>query len=410
MDLYRTSRRLVLDPPGGRVLRTVPRTLGFVASSYFRGRRVPVWPEPPAARPTPGLAAQVAMDELVLAVMASPKRYPHRVDYERVGAEVLAAVELYERRGWLDDPRSFHRDLPAPTAGEVRLAWRRARRMPYQHLSFESGYEPWEGEPGIDRWAVYEANKTAHAWVLRHDDNRPRPWLVCVHGFGMGSAFMDFSAFRAARLHREHGLNLVFTVLPLHGPRQPNRLGGFEFMSFDALNTVHGVAQAISDIRRTIGWVRAEHGAGATAPIGVYGISLGGFMAALLSSIEPGLDLVISGIPPTDLPALFAHHAPPVLRRRAVANNLLGEQVHRLHRVVSPLAMPSLVPKERRFLYAGHGDRMSTPKQAYRLWEHWDHPEMAWYSGNHVGFMWSKDAERFVTASLRSTGFDAGET
>jgi hypothetical protein len=143
----------------------------------------------------------------------------------------------------------------------------------------------------------------------------------------------------------------------------------------------------------------------AAVPVGLYGLSLGGYTVALVSSVADGFELVIAGIPAVDLPALFAHHCPPALRKRAVANNLLGEQTHRLHRVVSPLAMPSLVRRDRRFVFAGLGDRMSTPKQAYRLWQHWDQPKLAWYGGNHVGFFWSKEAQRFVRQSLTESAF-----
>src|SRR4051812_31493193 len=184
--VYRRLRRLVLDPPGGRLLMTVPRTLQFVANAAARGLRAPVYPDPPAPRPTPGLALQVAMDEVILAAMKSPKRYPRRLDYSRVGGEVVEGAALYEERGWLDEPLRYHRDPPvldSPLAKRERT-WN-AR---YEHLVFDSEYEPWPDEPGRQRWLDYEANRTAHAYVLRHPDDQPRPWLVCVHGFGTGRA------------------------------------------------------------------------------------------------------------------------------------------------------------------------------------------------------------------------------
>jgi hypothetical protein len=150
-------------------------------------------------------------------------------------------------------------------------------------------------------------------------------------------------------------------------------------------------------------WVRAQ----GAPTVGAYGISLGGYVTALLAAVEPGLALAIAAVPATDLPALFAHHAPPWLRRRALEHHLLGEDVNRLHRVVSPLAMQPQVPRRGRFIIGGLGDRMSTPKQAYRLWHHWDRPEMAWYGGNHVGFFWSREADRFVIDALVTSGFTA---
>ena len=72
--------------------------------------------------------------------------------------------------------------------------------------------------------------------------------------------------------------------------------------------------------------------------------------------------------------------------------------------MVSPLAIPSKVAKDRRFLFAGIGDRMSTSAQARRLWEHWDRPKMAWYSGGHVGFFWAGQISRFVEEALAEAG------
>jgi hypothetical protein len=48
---------------------------------------------------------------------------------------------------------------------------------------------------------------------------------------------------------------------------------------------------------------------------------------------------------------------------------------------------------------------MSTPAQAYRLWEHWGRQRIAWYGGNHVGYLWSGDVQRFVRQSLTEAEF-----
>lgn len=397
--LYRRARRLVLDPPGGRLAMVGPRTARFVTNAALRGMRAPVYPDPPAPRPTPGLALQVAMDEAVLAVMKSPKRYPRRPDYQRLGDEVRAGNELFEERGWIDDPAGYHRAPPPLT--DPTTSVERSLGTRYEHLSFTSGFEPRPEEPGRDRWLALEANRTAHAFVLRHPGGEPRPWLVCVHGFGMGKPMMDFTAFKVRRLHRELGLNLLLPVLPTHGPRASGGFSGTEMMGFDVINAMHGLTQAVWDIRRLITWIRAQ---GATR-VGMYGISLGGYTTALAAGIEDDLDLAIAAIPPSDLPALVAHHAPASLRRRARHYGILGEHASSLHRVVSPLSVAPKVPRRGRHIVAGMGDRMSTPKQAYRLWQHWDRPNLGWYAGNHVGFFWSREADRFVGDALAGSGF-----
>ena len=58
----------------------------------------------------------------------------------------------------------------------ARIDRRRVRGLDYEHLHFDSGYEPHPDEPGRERWLAYAANRTAHAWVVRHAGGE-RPWL-----------------------------------------------------------------------------------------------------------------------------------------------------------------------------------------------------------------------------------------
>jgi dienelactone hydrolase len=249
---------------------------------------------------------------------------------------------------------------------------------------------------------AYGPNHRATAAVLRHPGG-PRPWVVCVHGFAMGYPFMDFAGLHTARLHRDLGLNVVLPVLPLHGARKVTRVSGEPFLSFDMMNTVHGLTQAVWDVRRLLWWIRAQ---GATA-IGVYGVSLGAYVAALLVGIEDGLDAVVAGIPVVDFPALFQAHSPVHIRARSIEHHILGGVAEEVCRVVSPLSFTPRVPHDRRFVFAGYGDRLAVPSQARALWEHWDHPQMTWYPGNHVGYLWSRQVGAFLVDSLVASGLSA---
>jgi len=225
-------------------------------------------------------------------------------------------------------------------------------------------------------------------------------WLVGAHGFGMGSqASMDLRAFRVTQLHRR-GINVVVPVLPLHGPRASGRVRGEDLMTIDLVDSMRGMAQATWDLRRVIRWLREAHGA---QRVGVIGYSLGALVASLVASLEDDLACVIAGIPVVDLPQLFRRHSPPHITRLADAYGALGPAADDVHRVVSPLAMNCVVPFERRFIFAGLGDRMSTFGQARRLWLHWDRPALATYAGGHVGFYWSGAVKRFVDDAIASS-------
>ena len=165
------------------------------------------------------------------------------------------------------------------------------------------------------------------------------------------------------------------------------------------MNAVHGLTQAVWDIRRLIRSVREQ---GATS-ISLYGVSLGAYTVALLAGIEDGIDTVVAGIPVSDFPALFHRHSPRNIQARSIEHRIMGGEAQNVYRVVSPLAFTAKVPFDQRFIFAGYGDRLATPEQAQRLWDHWDEPQISWYSGNHVGYLWSKRVSDFLVASLGQT-------
>ena len=396
---YRGLERSLARVPPVRMLKALPETGSFVGRTLLRRaapdeHRVPGMPSTPL---TPALVAQVAMDEAILLGFVGPDRFPRRADYERVGAEVVAAADLCRRRGWTADPRALHPSPPPlPEEPQTSRGW--AHGQSYERLVWESGWEPPEGSPGADRWRSYATNRLAGAWMLRHEDG-PRPWVVCVHGFGMGYAFSDLPAFHALHLHRDLGVNVIGPTLPLHGRRKVSRMSGDELLGIDICNTVHGLSQAAWDIRRLIGWLRATQ---EPTGIGLFGISLGGYTVSLLAGLEPGLDAVIAGIPVIDFPTLFRTQSPAHVVARSIEHEILDGPAETITATVAPTSFEPLVPEEGRFIFAGLGDRMAHPRQAHELWEHWDRPKIHWYPGNHVGYLWSPGVWRFVHAALRA--------
>ena len=397
--VWRGARRLVTDPRTVGLAEAVPRTVAFMARSWAQGRR-PAPPGEPARLPaTLGLAAQVLLDEVVISAMRNPRLFPDTEDYRRAGEDIRQALALWRDRGWLDDPDSFHRAPRPPDRWFLHrgAVWNQR----FERLTFPSRYTPHAREPGRDRWLAHGPNRTAHAHVVRHREPG-RPWLVCIHGFGMGRPAVDLLAFRARHLHEGLGLNLLFPVLPLHGARQdPGADAGEGLMTIDLIDTVHGLAQAAWDVRSAVAWIRATAG---DAPVGLYGISLGAYVASLVASLEPGLACVIAGVPAADMPALYRRHSTPDVRRKAFAAGALGPDADSVVSVVSPLVLAPKLPRERRYVFGGVGDRMSTPTQAKRLWAHWGRPKLAWYPGGHLGFWWAGAVGRFVTAALAESG------
>jgi len=392
---YRRARRVAGDPRVSGLLRAGPSVAYFLARTRSRMSRALDDDTVVPARPTAALALQAYLDELLIALFRHPELLPKDDDYAAAGEHVASFRALCVERGWLDRPGAYHRTPPTP---DDLVARHEARPgLSYEHVRFTSGWEPDAEEPGRDRWLAHTANRTAHAWLARAPGPDTGTWLVCAHGFGMGTGpVLDLRAFRTSQLHRR-GISVVVPVLPLHGPRASGRVRGEDLMTIDMVDSVHGMAQAVWDLRRVIGWLRRERNA---QRVGVIGYSLGGLVASLVASLEDDLACVIAGIPVVDLPFLFRRHMPASVARRAIALGALGAAADDVHRVVSPLAMACRVPQERRFIFAGLADRMSTFGQARRLWLHWDRPALAAYAGGHLGFFWSNEVKGFVDDAL----------
>jgi dienelactone hydrolase len=369
----------------------------FAAAGTMSLRETPGAADVPEPVPSLRLSAEIASDDTMLALFDLALPQPTDAEARRHVQELAAAEALFGAQGWLEKPASFHA-VPPPFAA-VATEKRRFARLAYEHLRVPSGYAPHPEEPGAERWLRYAPVADAHAWLVRNGD-ASRPWLVCVHGYRMGHPPIDLTAFRAAELRERFGLNVLLPVLPLHGPRRIGRLSGDGFFGADVLDMVHAEAQAMWDLRRWLGWIRAQGG----TRIGVYGLSLGGYNAALLAGLDAELACVVAGIPATDLAALVWQHGPEHIIRVAEHRGLERERAERVLRVVSPLALAPLVAHERRFVFAGTADQLVPAGHVQRLVAHWGEPRTVWYEGAHLTFGVHGEVGRHLADALRSSG------
>lgn len=372
----------------------------FVTESWAAYTGASRWTDVPPLDASLRLIGESVMDQAFGLVVNLLTGVPVPEQVRRASEDLERMHAYLGEGGWLRSPLGYHRAPPAPEHWTLRdeSSWYRATGEPYRHLEFESGFRPRPDEPGGEQWLAKEHNARAHAYVLEHE-GPPRPWLVCVHGFSMGSPIVNFLGFDVERLHHRLGLNLVFPCLPLHGPRSATAMSGGEMLQPEYLTVLHTFAQAVWDVRRTIAWVR-ERGA---PRIGIYGISLGGHNSAMVAGMESDLACVIAGIPAVDFPSLARDNEPYIIRRYSNEFSVRWDLVRSISHVVSPLSFTPLVPVERRFIYAGTADRVARPVHARALWRHWDRPRIHWFSGGHVLAIVNASARSFVEEALRSS-------
>lgn len=354
-------------------------------------RRVKV-PQPPELPPRVQRRIGSAIDKALLTLMKSVRARPRKNDFTRLQFEIQSAHDLYAEAGLLLEPKRFH---PKPSAPKIlREVGRVGPAGRYTQISFKSEYESPLGEPVGKRWMQKAENQTAHAALFEHAD-KSRPWIVCMHGLGTGNPWLDHSSFQVRKLHQELGLNVLVPILPAHGTRRGKGQERGGLLSFELVESLHGVAQAVYETRSLLEMIRAR---GATK-IGFYGVSMGSFVSALVSGLED-VDMVICAIPLCDIPDLFSGHTTRRLRKQAEKHDILGPTLRSLCCLISPEALPPTPLSCNRVIVAGSADRITPSAQATKLSRAWE-TKVTWFSGGHVSYFWSRPAQKAVAETIR---------
>lgn len=376
--------------------------LGAVVSFQVAGRvglmREPLYEGAEAPELCSRLDFKAGLDEALLGYFVLSANVPSGAKAEHMCDEALRLEAAFAERGWLDDPAPLHPAPPPPE--DIRVEQRSFQGHPFELLRYDSGFAPDANLPGATLWRSYAQNHRCAVRVLRHA-GEPRPWLLCIHGYRMGTPLLDFSLFSPNWLHHKLGLNVVQPVLPLHGPRKIGLRTGDHYLDGDLLDLVYAESQALWDLRRTLAWIRTQD---EEARIGVLGYSLGGYNAALLANYESGLDFVIAGIPVTDFASALWRFMPPAHLRYVAARGLDEERYRRILSVVSPLAGTPRVERERLQILAAAADRVVLPSHPLLLSRHWDVP-VSWYQGSHLSVRNEPETREALNEALLRAGW-----
>jgi len=324
-------------------------------------------------------------------------------DAQLIAANVRAAAHRNHEEGWTDYPVRSH--LPPPPLEKAAV---RILRVPgvgrAQHLSFASEFEPQDPEIR-SAYLDMRANRTAHAYLWRHRDGL-RPTLVCVHGHGMGRISLDARVWSVDWLHRELGIDIALFVLPLYGARSQGRRSGAGFLDGHPLWTSAAVSQAVWDLRRIGGWLRAE---GASL-VGSVGVGLGGCVASVLASVDESLACVVPIMPVVPLENLFWSQLSRSGRAELRASGLTPHQLTRAWARNSPLRMRPRVGHDARLIIGGAADRVVPPTDVEALWEHWGRPAIHWSPGSHFGWTDRQNVRDRLASHLRSSFWPGSES
>lgn len=319
----------------------------------------------------------------VIAVTMAPSVLASALRRTRSGRE-RETLRFYAELAAAKDPvKSF----PAPTS--LPRIWSRPGHSLARHvvggnvenIAFTSCFEA--VNPAMrTQWRAFTRNHVVRAQYWHHGDG-PRPTLCVIHGFTL-STYLFTGWFLSLPWYYRAGYDVLLYTLPFHGPRAErySPFGGYGYFARGLSGFAEATAQAVHDFRSIIDYLRHS----GVDRIALAGISLGGYTAALVASVDDRLEAVITNCPVVTVDAAFDAWFP------ANKTVMLGMNVSGIGREAltaalsyhSPLNYQPLVPCERRLIITGLGDRFVPPQQAEMLWKHWDHCALHWFPGSHM--------------------------
>jgi len=345
----------------------------------------------------PAVAAGVVLDEGVKLLWETRSRTRPRADFERLAADVRTAADRNHEEGWLSHPERSH--LAPPPLEKAQRVERPVRCAgPALEIGFASEYEPLDPEIR-DSYLAVVPNRTARAVLFQRDPAEPRPTLLCVHGYGLSLPSLQARIWDVRWFDEVLGIDVALYELPLHGARSVGRRSGEGFLDAHPLWTSAAIGQAVWDLRKLGGWLRAE---GAPA-LGVAGQGLGGYVAALFASVGEPLACAIPMLPVSALESFVWRQLSPRMRVDARAAGLSQPLLADAWARNAPLRVRPRVAHEARMVVGALADRIAPPDDAFTLWEHWGRPAVHWMPGSHL--LWSGRAAMrdALGAHLRAT-------
>lgn len=268
-------------------------------------------------------------------------------------------------------------EAPSPLSLHRRFA---PKGVNCRYLSFSSPFSPLN--PALaDDYLANERNRTARALHFYHD--KPRATLLYIHGQSLDNYRINNAWFSLAEIY-DQGYDVLMMTLPHHGQRAESShpISGIGFYTNGLAGTNEAMLQSISDARV---WLNYLFDRGAPQ-VGVSGVSLGGYLSALLACVDDRLSFAIPNSPvvaPVDM-ALQWQPVAPVSKLMFAMSDLTMAELRHCMALHSPLTYQPRIANDRLFIISGAGDRFTSPRFVRLLHEHWQGSRIHWFPGNHL--------------------------
>lgn len=234
--------------------------------------------------------------------------------------------------------------------------------------------------------SLWENNNVVRCRLVPAGRNwRERPTVILLHGWNAELQHQWLSPHWARLLGRA-GVNGVLFELPLHGARRPRRPALIRnFLSGDLRHVMLATHQTLAELRALALWLRAE----GSPRVGLWGVSLGGWLAGLAAAHHPEIDLAVLVTPVVRMDR--ALHELPFCAE--IRDELSG--LHDEFRNLNLVEHRLLLPRERMLILAGQWDLFAAPDTVDELEAAWG-PEVWRRPQGHISMLMAPGMMRRV--------------
>jgi 1-acyl-sn-glycerol-3-phosphate acyltransferase len=241
----------------------------------------------------------------------------------------------------------------------------------------------------------FPRNNTARAEFFPSPHPRTAPTVFMLHAL-MSATHIGYR--RWATHFNELGWNACFVHLPYHYSRAPRGYWNGELaITADLIRNAEGLRQGVIEVRQLIAALR-ENGC---REFGILGTSYGGWIGALLASVESDLRFLALMAPIVNVEhAIWQNPATVSMRRKLQQARIAPELVARHYHLSSPSNIQPLCDPARMLFVLGEFDLIAPPIDIEALQQKWRGSELLRVAQGHFGYRMMRE----TVARLKERG------
>lgn len=230
-----------------------------------------------------------------------------------------------------------------------------------------------------------------------------RPTIVALHGYNGSMYAINRYAFSVQALYNA-GCNVCLVKLPFHRAKPRDRADVINVFGHGPAYTNEVMANAVYDVRAAISYLLDNQIA---SKVALTGASFGGFVSALVASVDGRLAAAILLEPLVNLPDVLLEWFPlkNLFEQIQAEENISNEEFRHIYACSIALTYQPAIAKEKLLISSGMYDGIAAPRYVKLLAQHWGQCALLWKNSGHMLHTNRQPFLKETLAHLQSVNF-----